>query len=119
MLGGGHALALSGRAPKLAAFYPSAGGTADPGPTGQAAWAALRQTLAGQRDAVRSWLDGPPQTNEVGRAAARLGGLCHLAAVAALPVRLFEIGSSAGLNLRADHFYIPVTPAASATRPPR
>jgi hypothetical protein len=107
MLGGAHALALSGQAPELAAFYPSAGGTADPGPTGQAAWAALRQTLAGQRDAVRAWLDGPPQTNEVGRAAALLGGLCHLVAVAALPVRLFEIGSSAGLNLRADHFYIP------------
>jgi hypothetical protein len=107
MLGGVHALVLSGRAPGLAAFYPSAGGTADPGPGGRAAWAALRATLADQRDAVRAWLDGPPQTNEVGRGAALLGGLRQLAAMDGRPVRLFEIGSSAGLNLRADRFHIP------------
>ena len=32
MLGGVHALVLTGQAPGLAAFYPSVGGTADPGP---------------------------------------------------------------------------------------
>jgi hypothetical protein len=63
--------------------------------------------LAGQRDAVRAWLDRPPQTNEVGRAAALLGGLRHVAAEASLPVRLVEIGASAGLNLRADRFCVP------------
>jgi hypothetical protein len=107
MLGGVHALVLAGQAPELAAFYPSAGGTADPGPGGARAWAALRPVLAGQRDAVRGWLDRPPQTNEVGRAAALLGGLRHLAAQARLPVRLVEIGTSAGLNLRADRFCVP------------
>jgi hypothetical protein len=106
MLGGVHALVLSGQAPELAAFYPSAGGTADPGPGGALAWAALRSVLAGQRDAVRGWLDRPPQTNEVGRAAALLGGLRHLVAQAGLPVRLVEIGTSAGLNLRADRFCV-------------
>jgi hypothetical protein len=107
MLGGVHALVLTGQAPELAAFYPSAGGSADPGPGSARAWAAARQVLAGQRDAVRDWLDRPPQTNEVGRAAALLGGLRHLAAEASLPVRLVEIGASAGLNLRADRFHIP------------
>ena len=51
--------------------------------------------LAAQRDAVRAWLNRPPQTNEVGRAAALLGGLRHVTAEAALPVRLVEIGASA------------------------
>ncbi len=106
MLGGAHALVLSGQAPELAAFYPSAGGTADPGPGSARAWTALRRVLAEQRDAVRGWLDRPPQTNEVGRSAALLGGLRHLAAQAPLAVALVEIGSSAGLNLRADHFCV-------------
>jgi hypothetical protein len=74
MLGGAHALALSGQAPELAAFYPSAGGTADPGPGGGHAWAALRGVLAEHRDAVRAWLDRPPQTNEVGRGRRCLAG---------------------------------------------
>lgn len=107
MLGGAHALALSGQAPELASFYPSAGGTADWEPGSPRAWAALRRTLAEQADAIRSWLDRPPQTNEVGRAAALLGALRHVAAEASLPMRLVEVGASAGLNLRADRFYLP------------
>jgi hypothetical protein len=107
MLGGVHALVLTGQAPELAAFYPSAGGRADPGPGCARAWAALRELLVVRRDAVRSWLDRPPQTNEVGRAAALLGGLRHITAEARMPVRLVEIGASAGLNLRADRFHVP------------
>jgi len=40
----------------------------------------------------------------VGRAAGLAGGLLHIAARHGLPVRLWEIGTSGGLNLRADHF---------------
>ena len=107
LLGGAHALALSGRAPQLAAFYPSAGGTLDSEPGSPQAWAALRRTFDEQRDELRTWLDHPPQTNEVGRAAALLGGLRHISAEQALPVRLIEVGASAGLNLRADRFSVP------------
>jgi hypothetical protein len=107
MLGGAHALVLSRQAPELAMFYPSVGGTADPGPGGVRAWAALRRTLAEHRDAVREWLERPPQTNEAGRGAALIGGLRYVAAEASLPIRLVEIGASAGLNLRADRFHIP------------
>jgi len=107
LLGAAHALALTGQAAGLAAFYPSAGGTASPGPAGAWAWAALRETLADHRWTVRAWLRRPVQTNEVGRAAALLGGLRHIAAEAALPIRLVEVGASAGLNLRADHFHVP------------
>lgn len=106
MLGGAHALALSGQAPGLAAFYPSAGGTASPGPDGADAWDALRQTLTAHADWIRTWLTRPPQTNEVGRGAALVGGLRHIAAEKQLPVRLIEVGTSAGLNLRADQFRI-------------
>ncbi len=106
LLGAAHALALTGQAPALAAYYPSAGGTARPGPAGADAWAALRQTLAEHRSSIRAWLRRPPQTNEVGRAAALLGGLRYLTAKAGLPVRLVEVGASAGLNLRADHFRV-------------
>jgi hypothetical protein len=107
LLGGVHALVLSGRAPELAAFYPSAGGTAESALGSPRAWAALQRTLADHGAEVRLWLGHPPQTNEVGRAAALLGGLRHIAAEADLPVRLVEVGASAGLNLRADWFCVP------------
>jgi hypothetical protein len=107
ILGGAHALALSGRAPELAACYPSAGGTVPTEPGSPRAWAALRQTLTEHLAEIRTWLGRPPQTNEVGRAAALLGGLRHLSAEATLPIHLIEVGASAGLNLRADHFCVP------------
>lgn len=106
MLGGVHALVLTGQAPELAEFYPSAGGTADPGQEASRAWPAFRRVLEQQKDQVRAWLGHPPQTNEVGRGAALAGALCRLKAEADLPIRLVEIGASAGLNLRADRFRI-------------
>jgi len=106
MLGGVHALVLTGKAAELAAFYPTAAGTADPGPAAETAWPALHGVLSEQRNEIRAWLGHPPQTNEVGRGAALAGALCHLFARAAYPIRLVEIGTSAGLNLRADQFWI-------------
>jgi hypothetical protein len=106
MLGGAHALALGGHAPELASWYPSAGGHLDREPGSPHAWAALRQTLAGQRDEIRRWLEWPPQTNEVGRSAALIGGLLNVVAQADLPIRLAEVGASAGLNLRADWYRV-------------
>jgi hypothetical protein len=55
-------------------------------------------------DDLRPLLEHAPQTNEVGRSAALLGGLLRVAERWRLPVRLFEIGASGGLNLRADRF---------------
>jgi hypothetical protein len=98
LLGSVHRLVLTGRAPELATFYPSVGGTYIPA----AADAALLRLLADQPDAVREWIDQPPQTNEVGRAAALYGGMLQLPWE--LPVRLFEMGASGGLNLLADRF---------------
>jgi hypothetical protein len=106
VLGGAHALVLAGEAPDLAAYYPSAGGQADPGDGAAAVWRALEALLRQRTDTIRDWLGSPPQTNEVSRGAALIGGLCHLTAIAPLPVHLVEVGTSAGLNLRADHFHV-------------
>jgi hypothetical protein len=100
LLGSVHRLVLEGSAPELAPYYPSTGGTWEPG----SGWLAFHDALRQHADAVRARLDQSPQTNEVGRAAALMGGLLHVGAARAVPVRLLEIGASAGLNLRADHF---------------
>ena len=104
LLGGVHALVLTGRAPELAAYYPSAGGRFAPtGP--EAAWPAFRAVVAANLPWVRDWLTRPPQTNEVGRANLLITGLLRVLPAGPLPVRLFELGSSAGLNLLADRFH--------------
>jgi hypothetical protein len=95
-----HGLVLSGQSAELAAFYPSVGGTWDP----VLGWEAFEQTLQSRLGEIRSLLTQPPQTNEVGRSASLYGGLLHLVDAVPLPVRLFEIGASGGLNLRADHY---------------
>ncbi|MFJ1705730.1 DUF2332 domain-containing protein [Kitasatospora sp. NPDC088346] len=106
LLGAVHALVLTGRAPALAAHYPSTGGTLDPDRP-DAPWPAFRAAVAADLPWVRDWLTRPPQTNEVGRANLLIAGLLHTLAAQGRgprPVRLFEPGSSAGLNLLADRF---------------
>ncbi|HMJ75737.1 MAG TPA: DUF2332 domain-containing protein [Iamia sp.] len=92
-----HTLVLDGRAPGLAAHYPSAGGT--PGPDVSVVFVA---TVAEHLAELVERTGEPIQTNEVGRSAALLGGFLVLAATG-LPLRVLEVGSSAGLNLRFDH----------------
>lgn len=100
LLGGLHRLVLDGRAPALAAWYPSVGGRWD----AAAAWPDILATARSHIGYLRTMLDQPPQTNEVGRSAALIGGLLRIVDQFPLPIRLFEIGASAGLNLRADHY---------------
>jgi len=100
LLGAVHRLVLSGRAPDLARFYPSAGGAYDPGP----AWASFLAVLESRREEIEPWLDHTVQTNEVGRAAGLLGGFCAVSAAYGRPLRLLEVGASAGLLLRFDSY---------------
>lgn len=95
-----HRLVLTGRAPALARHYPSAGG--DAGHEG--AWGAFREVLSGQADEVGSLVTRRCQTNEVGRAAALLFAFLEVAGSTRLPLRVLEVGASAGLNLRFDRF---------------
>jgi hypothetical protein len=97
-MGAVHRLVLSGRAPALAGFYPSAGEPATAGDP----WPAFRETLERCRDELRPLIERPVQTNEVGRSAALLGAFLWVARETRLPLRLLEIGASAGLNLRWD-----------------
>lgn len=100
LMGAAHRLALRGDAPELAAIYPSAGGVLDL----DRAWPALAETLERHRETLPPLIELPVQTNEVGRSAALLGGFLTVARETGLPLRLLELGSSAGLNLGWDRY---------------
>jgi hypothetical protein len=99
LLGGLHYLALSGRSPQLAAQFA---------PAGAGEHESLRRAIIGagreQAAVLAGFTDSPPQTNEVRRSIALLGGFLTVAREAGLPLRCLEIGASAGLNLNWDRF---------------
>src|SRR5215831_16369527 len=89
-----HRMVLKGQLPEAARFYPSMGGQADV----NGLWPYLLKAIP---HAV------PPvciQTNEVERSRALLPGFLEVVRRTGLPLRLLEIGASAGLNLRWDHY---------------
>lgn len=87
-----HALHLSGEEPDLAPIYE---GLAPTDAAGRVAAALERHDHA-----MLPWLDGPPQTNEGGRSWAYAAAMLWLADKG-LPsdFALWELGSSAGINL--------------------
>src|SRR5437879_10848997 len=99
LMGSVHRLVLEGGLPGLAPYYPSVGGCGD----GDAAWPEFRSAVERHAGTLAALVARPVQTNEVGRSSALLGGFL-LVARNGLPLRLLEVGASAGLNLRWDHY---------------
>jgi hypothetical protein len=94
-----HWLARSGKARELAALYPPL----ETKP--EALWEAIAVAIARHDDVLYEFLDSPPQTNEVSRSSALLGMGLRLAERLKMPLALYEIGASAGLNLAFDQYH--------------
>jgi hypothetical protein len=101
LLAGLHRLVLEGRAPELAAHYPSVGGREPPG---AALGPALRSVAERHAATLAADMALGVQTNEPGRSATLLGGYLAVAAERGLPIEVLEVGASAGLNLLFDRY---------------
>jgi hypothetical protein len=98
--GAAHFRALRGFAPQIAVHYPSTGGDGDVA----AAWRAVLADIRAHPAEYDRLFERPVQTNEVARALPVLGAMLTLAFATQSPLRVFEIGSSAGLVLNFDRY---------------
>ena len=73
-------------------------------------WEAFRELVSAQREALLPGLASFPQTNEVRRCSGLLGGFLQIARETGLPLRLREMGASAGLNLAWDRYHYTLAP---------
>jgi len=94
-IGAAHRLALKGVEPCAGVFARL---DRDPAVLDEVARATARWPEIAQ------WLKNPPQTNEVMRSAVLLGGFLKVARTQGLPLRMREMGCSAGLNLLWDRY---------------
>lgn len=96
LTGGLHALVINGD--PLAAAYPPHVVDDD------TLWAAVVNAMGREDSFLNDWVDSPPQTNEVRRAAVLIAVGQVLVDRFGLPMRLSELGASGGLNLMWDQF---------------
>lgn len=108
-LGAAHDLVLSDQHPTLAKTYPAPDRPGD----AEAAWSALREAMTTSPERFAAFMSHEPQTNEVRRSACLLPGFLTIARETAFPLRLFEIGASAGLNQLWDRYHYDLGPAGA------
>jgi hypothetical protein len=94
-MGAVHRLVLEGRVPQLAHAY--AKDDVD-------AWPSFLDVVEDHAAELRVALEDGVQTNEVSRCAALVGGFLLVTQATGLPLRVLELGSSAGLILRWDAY---------------
>ncbi|HEU4819629.1 MAG TPA: DUF2332 domain-containing protein [Qipengyuania sp.] len=95
--GGLHALHLKREAPALAPIYD--------GLQPRDATERVAAALETHDHALLSWLDGPPQTNEAGRSWAFAAAMLWLVEQGCpADFALYELGSSAGINLMMNRY---------------
>lgn len=93
-----HGLVIDRVDPGLASVYPPHAATDD------ALWAEVTRVMVQHEARLMTWLDSPPQTNEVRRAVAMIAAASILRQRFDLPLVVSELGASAGLNLSFDRF---------------
>ncbi len=96
-----HAVKLQGHA-GLADVYPPQRSD------DEALWIAVSTALVNEAAFIDRWIDSPPQTNEVRRAACLIAVGHLLEARFRLPLSVMELGASAGLNLNWDRFALEI-----------
>ncbi|MGH6982460.1 MAG: DUF2332 domain-containing protein, partial [Stellaceae bacterium] len=93
-----HAPVLTGADAWLMAVYPPHAADID------TMWRAVEAAIATRPGYFAGYLMRAPQTNEVRRSALLLPGFVTIARETGLPLRLLEIGASAGLNQLWDRY---------------
>ncbi len=92
-----HALRLQDLAGLVAVYPPHTSDDAT-------LWAAIDHALTQEAAFIDAFINSPPQTNEVRRAATLIAVSHWLTDSYGLPMRVSELGASAGLNLMFDRF---------------
>jgi hypothetical protein len=95
-----HYRVLQDAVPEAAAHFPSTGGDAN----AAEAWWAILNDIRRHASEYRSLIARPVQTNEVARALPICAAMHVVARETRLPLRVYEIGASAGLLLNFDHY---------------